>query len=199
MRRKVFLVLVLALAAALVFGAPSKGMTLESLTPPGTLMADAGISWTGISGGAEFMFAQVKIADILPITFGAAGRALIDPGLFNSYVSTFSFGAGGFATAHVGFKELKLPSGFSWLSNVDSYVGLGVGFASMTVSTSYTGYTVKPGLGISTFEGATYYFNDNLGITTEYGYIGSVSYEWTGYTPYSWPLYYWMLGLTFKF
>ncbi|HUX37447.1 MAG TPA: hypothetical protein VMV44_06045 [Rectinemataceae bacterium] len=202
MRRKVVFVLVLALVAALAFGAPSKGISLESLTPPGTLMADAGIGWGGLSGGVEFMFAQIKIADVLPITFGAAGRAFVDPGIFYTSFSTFTFGAGGFGTAHVGFKELKLPSGFSWLSNVDTYIGLGVGFASATANTSYSSYTFKPGIGISTFEGASYYLSDKLAITGEYGYIGRVTYDYSllGYTTsYGWPLYYSTIGVTFKF
>ncbi|HUX40877.1 MAG TPA: hypothetical protein VMV83_06905 [Rectinemataceae bacterium] len=197
MRRKILLVLVLALAAALAFGAP-KSMKLESLTPPGTFLATAGIGWGGLSGGVDYTFAQVNIGDVIPVTFGGAGRAFVDPGLFYSSYSTFSFGVGGFGTAHVGFKELKLPNGLTWLSNVDSYIGIGFGFASMTATSYYSSYTVKPGLGISTFEGVSYYFNDKLAITGEYGYIGSVGYDWSGYYNYRWPLYYSTIGVTFK-
>lgn len=197
MRRNFALVLVFVLGSALVFAAP-KSASLESLTPPGTLMATAGIGWGGLSGGAELMFAQIKIADVLPLTFGAAGRAFVDPGIFYSDFSTFSFGVGGFGTAHVGFKELNLPSGFSWLSNVDSYIGLGLGFASVSATSYYSSYTIKPGIGISTFEGASYYLNDKLAITGEYGYIGSVSYDLTGYYSSHWPLYYSTIGVTLK-
>lgn len=201
MRRKVLLLVAMALIASLAFAQKSKGLTLDSLTPPGTFMADVGVGWGGLSGGAELMFAQVKIADLIPLTFGAAARAFVDPGIFYTYYSSLSIGVGGFATAHIGFKDFKLPSGLYWLNNVDSYIGLGLGLAMGTANSAYSTYTAKPGFGISTFEGATYYLNDKIGLTAEYGYIGSMGFSDTvlGYTySFSYPLYYSTFGVTIK-
>jgi hypothetical protein len=196
MRRKFALVLILAMISGFVF---AKDISIDSLTNPGNLLATAGVGWGGVSGGAEFMLAQIKIGDVIPITFGAGARAFVDPGIFYSYFSSFTFGAGGFGTAHVGFKKLQLPGGLSWLSNCDAYVGLGLGFASAAANTSYKSYTFSPGIGISTFEGASYYLNDKLAITAEYGYIGRVTYTYSAFN-YSggWPLYYSTIGVSFK-
>jgi hypothetical protein len=199
--KKAFIVLLALLCVSgLAFAAdkPSEG----GITPyvdKGELLVNAGIGWGGLSGGAEFTLARIDIAKVIPITFGAAGRAFVDPGIFYSGFSTFTFGAGGFGTAHVGFKNINLPSGLSWVSNFDAYVGLGLGFASATASTTYAGYTFKPGIGISTFEGASYYLNDKLAINFEFGYIGRVTYEYA-YWGYSggWPLYYSTVGVVLK-
>jgi len=207
MRRTVLLVLALVLIAGVAFGQAKKAppgqakkvASIESLANPGELIATAGVGWGGLSGGAELMLAQVKIADLIPLTFGAGARAFVDPGIFYSSFSTFSFGAGAFGTAHVGFKELKLPDGFRWLSNVDSYVGLGLGFASVSATSYYSSYNISPGIGISTFEGVSYYLNDKLALTAEYGYIGSVKYTYSSFNiSTGWPLYYSTFGVTLK-
>lgn len=190
---KKYLVLAVAFLSigSLVFAAPKKAKASEGgLTPwvdKGDFIANVGIGWGGLSGGVELDFARIDIAKVVPVTFGAAARGFLDPGLFYSW-SPFTFGVGGFGTAHFGFKEINLPDGFGWFSNVDAYAGLGVGFASAT--------NYKPGFGISTFEGVSYYFNDNLALGFEYGYIGKIVYD----DSYNWsyPLYYGSVCLTFK-
>ncbi|MBN2874307.1 MAG: hypothetical protein JXM71_04360 [Spirochaetales bacterium] len=196
------LVALLALIVASGFAFAQDESASQALTPmvdKGELLATAGIGWGGITGGAEFTFYRIDIADILPITFGAAARVLVDPGLFYSGWSTFALGAGGFGTAHVGFKDLELPSELYWVTNFDAYAGVGLGFGMATSIYDY--YTPRPGIGISTFEGASYYLNDALAITFEYGYIGNVRYDWDdyGYTySYSYPLWYSNVGLIIK-
>lgn len=192
MKKFLVILLILALVASFSFAAPAKKADTkkgsDALTPlvgPGDLVVTAGVGWGGISGGAEFSLAQIDIAKIIPITFGAAARATVDPGIF---YDNFSFGVGAMGTAHVGFKNLNLPDNLHWLSNVDSYIGLGLGFASMT------GYTA--GIGISTFEGVSYYLNDKLAICFEYGYLGRVKYD--SYWNYYYPIYYSTVGVTFK-
>lgn len=192
MKRKVALALVLILAIG--GGLMAEGSPLTPYVDKGSLLANVGIGWGGLSGGAEMTFARIDIGGIIPITFGAAARAFVDPGIFYSW-SSFSFGAGGFGTAHVGFKELTLPSGLSWFSDCDVYVGLGLGFAS---ATGIGSDVFKPGIGISTFEGVSYYLNDTLAINFEYGYIGRVTYDWGFGSIGGYPLYYSTVGVILK-
>ncbi len=190
MKKFLFILLALILASGFAF-AQDKASTV-ALTPyvdKGELLANVGIGWGGISGGAEFTLARIDIGGIIPLTFGAAGRATLDPGFFSA--DWFILAAGGFGTVHVGFKEINLPSGLTWLSNFDAYAGLGIGFASGS-STYYADIT--PGIGISTFEGAAYYLSDTLAINFEYGYIGRIKY----WSTYSWPVWYSTIGVILK-
>lgn len=196
MKKVVLALMVLLAIGGMAFAAPKakdatpKAAAPKALTPyvdKGEFLVNVGIGWGGISGGAEMTFARIDIGGVIPLTFGASARAFIDPGICY-YWSPLTFGVGGFATVHCGFKELGLPSGFGWFSNCDVYVGLGVGFAS-TSDSYYTG-----GIGISTFEGASYYLNDNIAINFEYGYIGRVNYS----TYYYYSLYYSTIGVVFK-
>lgn len=197
--KKIVLVLMVLLAiGGLAFAAPkadskkADSAKLEPLVGPGDLVATVGIGWGGISGGVEFNLAQVDIAQVIPLTFGVAARASIDP-FFLEYTT---LGAGVLGTAHVGFKSLNLPENLRWLGNVDSYIGLGVGLA-----TALNDY-YAPGIGFSTFEGVSYYLNDHLAISFEYGYLGKVKYSNTsayyGYYDYAWTYYYSTIGVTFK-
>ncbi|MFH2116384.1 MAG: hypothetical protein ABIJ86_17925 [Spirochaetota bacterium] len=193
MKKILSIFLVLLCAGGIAFA--DETIAFTPYVDKGELLANVGIGWGGIYGGVEFTLARIDIGGIIPLTFGAAGRAAIDPGLFTP--DWTSFGVGGFGTAHVGFKEVKLPSGLTWLSDFDAYIGLGLGFASGTTSLSY--YDPKPGIGISTFEGASYYLNDKLAINFEYGYIGRIKYDWEGFTKeYSYPLWYSNIGVVLK-
>lgn len=193
MRNVLSILLVVLCAASLSFADETGPLT--PYVDKGELLANVGIGWGGLSGGIELTLARIDIGGIIPLTFGVAGRAVIDPGLFTP--DWTSFGAGGFGTAHVGFKEIDLPAEFGWFSRFDAYLGLGLGFASGTTSLSY--YDPKPGLGLSTFTGASYYLNDNLAINFEYGYIGRIRYDWDGYTSeYSYPLWYSTIGVVLK-
>jgi hypothetical protein len=195
---KKVLIILLALILASGFAFAQDKASSVALTPyvdKGELLVNVGIGWGGLSGGVEFTFYRWDIGGIIPLTFGAAGRAAIDPGIFT--IDWTTFGAGGFGTAHVGFKEINLPSGLTFLSDVDAYLGLGLGFASGITSNSY--WTPKLGIGISTFTGAAYYLSDTLAINFEYGYIGRIRYEWEGYTSeYSYPLWYSTIGVILK-
>jgi opacity protein-like surface antigen len=179
--------------------APAKAVA--PLVDKGNLLANVGIGWGGLSGGVEYEFARIDIGGTIPLSFGAAARAFVDPGLFYSW-STFAFGAGAFGTAHFSWKSV-FPD-VTFVNKLDTYAGLGVGFASATLSSAYSGtsFTMKPGVGISTFEGTSYYLNDKLAINFEYGYIGQVGYsENLGtlgtYTAY-WPVYYSTIGVVLK-
>jgi hypothetical protein len=196
MKKVLAILLVLLCTVGLTFA--DETLAFTPYVDKGELLANVGIGWGGLSGGIEFTLARIDIGGIIPLTFGAAGRALVDPGIFYSSWSTFAFGVGGFGTAHVGFKEVNLPDGLTWISDFDAYLGLGLGFASATSVYDY--YDLKPGIGISTFSGASYYLNDNLAINFEYGYIGKVKYEWDSFIvyEYSYPLWYSNIGVVLK-
>ena len=187
MKKVLAILLVLLCAAGLSFA--DETLAFTPYVDKGELLAHVGIGRGGISGGVEFTLARIDIGGLIPLTFGAAGRVAIDPGIFDVNWTTFAFG--GFGTAHVGFKEIDLPSGLTWLSDFDAYVGLGLGFAS-GVSDYYD--QITPGIGISTFEGVAYYLNDSLAINFEYGYIGRIKY----WSTYSYPLWYSTLGVILK-
>lgn len=199
MKKFALVLMVLLAIGGIAFAAPKadskKAATdkLEPLVGPGDLVATVGIGWGGVSGGVEFSLAQVDIAGIIPLTFGVAARASIDPGIFWDIMT---FGAGAMGTIHVGFKDLNLPDNLHWLSNVDSYAGIGVG-----VATAFDeNYAL--GIGFSTFEGVSYYLNDHLAISFEYGYLGRVKYStlytYYEYYDYAWSYYYSTVGVTFK-
>jgi hypothetical protein len=197
MKKVLIVLLALLCAAGMAFAAdkPSAG-GVTPLVDKGDLLVNAGIGWGGISGGAEFDFFRIDIAQTIPLTFGAAARVFIDPGLFSPDWTTFA--VGGMATAHLGIKGLKLPDGMSWASRVDAYAGLGLGFASGSYTNS-SYYDMKPGLGLATVEGGSYYLNDKLALYSEYGYIGRVKYEWySGYYSGSYPVWYWAVGAILK-
>ena len=209
MKKFALVLMVLLAIGGMAFAAPKdkgKASGSAAVTPyvdKGEFLVNVGIGWGGISGGAELTLARVDIGGIIPLTFGAAARAFVDPGIFYTYYSDLSYGVGGFGTVHCGFKSLDLPSGFGWFSDCDVYVGLGVGLAGATASDLYSNeyYTFRPGIGLSTFEGVSYYFNDKFALNFEYGYIGRVrwDYSYYGYTStYSWPLYYSTIGVIFK-
>lgn len=198
MRKALAVLLVLLCATGLTFA--DETLAFTPYVDKGELLVNVGIGWGGLSGGIELTLARIDIGGLIPLTFGVAGRALVDPGIFYSSWSTFAFGVGGFGTAHMGFKEVSFPEGLVWLSDFDAYLGLGLGFAAATSIYDY--YDPKPGIGISTFTGASYYLNDNLAINFEYGYIGKVKYVWDyalGYQyDYSYPLWYSNIGVVLK-
>ena len=211
MKKFALVLMVLLAIGGMAFAAPKdkgkgKGSDTAVVTPyvdKGEFLVNVGIGWGGLTGGAEMTLARIDIGGVIPLTFGAAARAFVDPGIFYTTYSDLTFGVGGFGTVHCGFKSLDLPSGFGWFSDCDVYVGLGVGLASMVADASWKGTYDKfsPGIGISTFEGASYYFNDKFAINFEYGYIGKVKYSYTypGYSyDYSWPVYYGSVGVIFK-
>ncbi len=155
MKKAILAVLILALLAGGAFA-----QKLDARMAPGDFAARIGVGWGGASGGAELMFAQVDIADMIPIGFGAAARGYIDPGIF---WGGMVFGAGGYATVHFGLTGLDLPPELEWVNNFDWYAALGL---SMSVGT-------WGGLGISSFEGVSYFLNEKLALNAEYAYLGS--------------------------
>ena len=167
--------LVFLLAAALcVTGVFAKGNAWtpgpEPLMAPGDLALTAGVGYgffwgaVDVSGGAEYMLGKFMIADTIPLTYGAAVKAA-----YYGYSDWHYLGAGGFGTLHLSLKDLNLSESMGWLSNVDSYIGLGAGFYSYNwASGSYSEFRV----GLRTVGGFNYFLNDRIALNFEGGYYG---------------------------
>ena len=178
MKKNLVLFLVLSMLAGVSLWAEAP-KSPEPLMAPGDLALSVGIGYgffwgaIDVSGGAEFILGKFVIADFLPLTYGAAVKASYyswNPGFGSDYLDTY-LGGGAFATLHLGFKDLELPSGLDYLNNVDTYIGLGAGFFSYTWG--YAGYrTTEFRIGLRATGGASYFFTPNFALTTEYGYYG---------------------------
>ncbi|MEW6565465.1 MAG: hypothetical protein ACOZCE_12880 [Spirochaetota bacterium] len=174
--------LILALVLAIVAGGSlwaEQPKAPEPLMGPGDLALSVGLGYgffwgaIDVSGGAEFILGKFVIADFLPLTYGAAVKASYyswNGGFGSDYVDTY-LGGGAFATLHLGFKDLDLPSGFYYLNNVDTYIGLGAGFFSYTWGLT-TSRSTEFRIGLRTTGGASYFFTPNFALTAEYGYYG---------------------------
>ncbi len=174
MRKKILVVMLIVgmfMIPALSF-AGSDDVNWDSYLRPGNFIMQAGVGWGwgwnawysgfGVYGGAEMIMAEYKIADIIPLEFGAAAKGAVTFGVFGMGIN-----AGALATAHLSFKGLNLP--FDYLDNLDVYIGLGLG---MTLDmSSYA--TVPFQLGLASSSGASYFLNDNLAIYLEETYFAN--------------------------
>ncbi len=180
----VFVLLVLLAFSGTAFAQEDGGGSkYEPLMAPGNLAVTAGLGtgffWGAIdvSGGVEVMLSRVDLAGEFPITFGVAGKASYYrydySGLSgNDYWSYL--GGGGFATAHFGLQDKNLDENLKWLANVDTYIGLGIGFYDY--SDSYYTYSYEGfGIGFRTTGGVSYFLSPNFAITFEGSYYGYYS------------------------
>lgn len=158
--------------------------TIDGLEPfmvPGDVAITAGmgsgffVGAIDASVGVEMILLQRELAEQLPLTFGVACKVnyyrYANHNLWGSYHVTY-FGGGGFATAHLGLKELDLDEKAQWLANLDFYVGLGLGFYNY--SDAYEEY-VNPGynefqMGLRSTGGLNYFLTPNIAINVEGGY-----------------------------
>lgn len=155
-KRIVVLLIALALCGSFAFGDSfaKNGM----LVAPGNMNANIGAAYgwgVGVVGGFEYPIGKFEIAK-LPFTYGAAARGSLYFG------SALYLGVGGYGTLHFSLAALDLPNELSWLDNFDIYEGLGIGFGTYVGS-----------LGFGWLSGVSYYFQKNLAVYAEGGYIGS--------------------------
>jgi hypothetical protein len=118
----------------------------------GDLAVNAGINvlGLGIGGGAEMMLARWDIANVIPLTFGVAGKAGI------GLLSGFNLTVAALGTAHFGLATFTdLPE---WLQKFDWNTGLGLGI----------GIGKTFGIGIAYGGGISYYLKPELAIHTEW-------------------------------
>jgi hypothetical protein len=150
--RKLLIVLTASLAlAANVFGeSPLKdGMLIE----PGSMNVTVGFDFgLGVNAGYEYALGSFDI-DTLRFTYGAKAIG----GLY--FGGGVGLGMGAVGTLHFAWGCLDLPPELSWVKNIDSFIGVGVGYAD--------------GLGIVSHGGSSYFFKENMAVTVAGGLGGS--------------------------
>ncbi len=178
-RSLLFITLVLIVSVG-VFAADTKPVKIDSMYEPGdiTVSMSIGLGYDGITfyPGAEIFLKQARLADVLPLDFGAAVR-----GFYNSYsTSTFgydwgwtAYGIGAFGTAHLSFREFDFD--FDYLDNLDFYIGLGIKYDHFSYTGTYSSYYDNSygGIGLLTIGGINYFLNDHLAIILEGTYWGT--------------------------
>jgi hypothetical protein len=123
-----------------------------------------------VAPGVEFTVVDFKIGDVVPLAIGVSAKGMINfyPGFWTSY------GVGGFATVHLGFRGLDIPE---FLQRFDVYASAGVGFSYFT----YVGSLFTYGdysLGFASSDGVAYFFNDKLAVYAEgmyWAYVGGAT------------------------
>ncbi len=77
MRKTAIVLLSLLCASGLAFAAngASSSTAAKPWVDKGSLLADVGVGWGGLSVGAEYDLSRIDVAKVLPLTFGAAARA----------------------------------------------------------------------------------------------------------------------------
>ena len=124
------------------------------LIEPGSLNANAGVGFGywygfGVGGGVEYAIGKFTIAEKLPFVYGGAARLGVYLG------SSINLSAGAMGTLHFCWGALGLPDNFSWLNNIDTYIGLGL--------------QVLPTIGFNSIGGTSYFLTKNLAVNVESG------------------------------
>lgn len=136
------------LVSIVAFGAAAQGRTNMD---NGDLAASVGLNFGwgfGVSGGVEMMLARWDLADVIPLTFGAAVKAGADlwPG--------FELTVAGLGTMHFGLATFDVPD---WAKKFDWYTGLGLGI----------GIGDGFGIGIASGGGVSYHFTPTIAVLAE--------------------------------
>src|SRR6056297_2099534 len=144
MKRLLIIVLLITIAATGMLAAQENNSGgLEPLMAPGDLAVSAGLGYgffwgaIDVSSGVELILSRYDLGGELPLTFGVAGKVNYFRYNYSGYRSDYHYtyiGGGGFGTVHLGLKDLNLDEKLEFLANVDTYVGLGVGFYSYSNS-----------------------------------------------------------------
>jgi len=108
--------------------------------------------------GFEWVFANWKIGNTVPFSFGVAARAMLD---FDT-IYGFEFGIGPALTAHLGLRGLDIPDFFQ---RFDFYWGLGIGFVFPT-----HWWFASP-VGFFTIGGFNWFINKKLAFVLEGNYF----------------------------
>jgi hypothetical protein len=185
MKRVLILVLLISIAfTGMLTAQENESGGLEPLMAPGDFAISAGLGYgffwgaIDVSGGVELILLRFDLGDTLPLTFGVAGKVNYFRYNYSGYRSDYNYtyiGGGGFGTVHLGLKDLNLDENMKFLANVDTYVGLGVGFYSYSNSWddeldyNYDAFQI----GLRSTAGINYFLTPNVALTVEGGYYGA--------------------------
>jgi hypothetical protein len=148
------------------------------LFAPGDLSVQAGVGTSlfygfDVYGGADYGIGSFKIADNVPLTYGAAARVSYYSwsdsfiGYTDSY---YDIGVGALATLRLDWKDV-FP-GVGWLSKIESYVGLGLGMYDYGLNVGGLGSSSSFNFGFAGLEGNNWYFAPRWALNLEEGYFG---------------------------
>lgn len=184
MKRFLFLVLLISIVGTGMLAAQEDNSGgLEPLMAPGDLAVSAGLGYgffwgaIDVSGGVELILSRYDLGGEVPLTFGVAGKVNYYRYSYSGYRSDYKYtyiGGGGFATVHLGLKDLNLEENMGFLANVDTYVGLGVGFYNYSnswyddIDDDYNSFQI----GLRSTAGVNYFLTPNVAINFEGGYYG---------------------------
>jgi len=167
MKKLVLGLVVAALLLMIPAAAFSQNVDWEGNYEKGDFSVFAGIGigyGFSIVPGVELAFAEWKVGDVLPLTFGAALKGSIN--IYSSYWT--AFGVGGLATVHLGFKGLDIPE---FLQKFDVYASLGVGVSFFNYTGVYAGWDQRDVyFGIATADGVAYFISDKFAVYAEGNY-----------------------------
>ena len=160
--KKLFIVMAISIAfAANAFGqsAFENDMLIAPGTPNVTLGFDFGL---GLNAGFEYPLGSFDI-DTARFTYGA--KAV---GSLRFAGGVMGLGVGAVGTLHFAWGCLDLPEAFAWARNIDTFIGVGLGYSGILYSEGALG-----GIGLFSHGSSSYFFSENMAVTVAGGLGGS--------------------------
>jgi len=134
------------------------------LVAPGDKAVTIGFDFgLGVNAGFEMAIGKFDVSDFR-FTYGAKGLGSV---VFLSGGMAYSFG--GVGTLHFSWSCIDLPEGLWWIQNIDTFLGVGVGYTGVTVD----GLGNYGGVHLITHGGSSYFFKPNMAVTVAGGLGGS--------------------------
>ncbi len=128
--KKVFIALVLSVACIAGSFAGETYAKKGMLIAPGDMAATVGFDFgLGANLGFEYAIGNFNLGDF-KFTYGAKGV-----GGAYMWPSGIAYTVGAVGTVHFSWACIKLPKDFWWIQNIDSFIGLGVGYYGFSVGT----------------------------------------------------------------
>lgn len=121
------------------------------------------IGWLSIAvyPGFEQTITDLKIADTVPVSIGAAVKGMVN--LYVGGIDGLAIGVGGFVPFHFGLKNL----GLDFLDNLDFYVAPGIG---ISFDTGDLGWTNPVEFGFAEYSGVNYFLSEGTAVFVEQVY-----------------------------
>lgn len=158
-----FLVLVLSVACVAGVFAQETYATNGMLVAPGDMALTGGFDFgLGVNAGYEMAFGKFNMSDL---TFSYGAKAIAG---LNFLPGGMALLVGGVGTLHFSWACIDLPENLRWIQNIDTFLGIGVGYSGATASFGSAG-----GIGLISHGGSSYFFSPNLAVTVAGGVGGS--------------------------